>query len=93
MNQYAILACSDLTTETFDIYIDTVEAWTANEAIKKFFTENFSFKQMGSIRGCKLCTSQTIFRAFPILIDTSPRNDVQYILHDIHLRERRKPNV
>ncbi len=88
-----ILACSDLATETYDIYIDTVEAWTANEAIKKFFIDNFSFKEMGTIRGSRVCTSKTIFKAFPILIDTSPRDDVQYILYDIHLQERRKPHV
>ena len=93
MNQYAILACSDLASEIFDIYIETVEAWTSNEAIQKFFADNFSFKEMGTVRGSKLCTSVTIFQAFPILIDTSPRDDVQYILHDIHLKERRKPNV
>lgn len=80
MNQYQILACSDLCNNVFDIYIDTVEAWTSNLAIEKFFKQNFSFKEMGTIRGSCLCTSTAIFKAVPILIDTSSREDVQYYI-------------
>ena len=80
MNQYQILACSDLYTETFDIYVDTVEAWTANDAIKKFFTDNFEFSQIGTVRGSVLSTAHAMFCAFPILIDTFPRKDAQYLI-------------
>lgn len=81
MNQYMILACSDYCQQCFDIYIDTIEAMTAPQAIEKFFRENFAFKEMGTIHGSVLCTALTMFKAVPILIDTSPRKDAQYLIY------------
>ena len=89
MNQYMILASSENLTEVYDVYIDTIEAHTAHEAITKFFKKYFSFDKMGTVRGSRLCTYYASFKALPILIDTAPRSDIQYYLHDIHLQERR----
>ena len=93
MNAYMILASSDLYTETYDIYIDTVEAWTANEAIKKFFIDNFAFDNMGTIRGAVLCTALTQFKAVPILIDTSSREDAQLLIYNFYNLSRKEDTI
>ena len=90
MNKYMILASSDEVFDIFDVYIDMVEAWTACEAIQKFAHDNFSFKEMYTIRRNQLRTKWSAFIAVLVLVDTSPREDAQYILYDINLKERRK---
>ena len=81
MNHYMILACSDYFQKVFDIYIDTVEARTAAEAIQQFFKDNFPFKETGTIRGSILCTATAHFKAVPTLIDTSAKADAQYLIY------------
>ena len=81
MNCYMILACSDYYQQVFDIYIDTVEAWSAPQAIQKFFKDNFAFKEMGTINGSVLVTKFARFKAVPTLIDTSAKADAQYLIY------------
>lgn len=74
MNTYIILAASDVVHKIFDIYIDTVEAWTAFEAIEKFRNLHFGLMSKDcTTNGGMLQTRQTLFKAFPIVLDTDNR--------------------
>lgn len=76
-----ILACSDYFQQVFDIYIDTVEAWSAQQAIEQFFKDNFPFKEMGTIHGSLLCTATAHFKAVPTLFDTTAKAANQYLIY------------
>ena len=74
MNTYVILAASDAAHNIFDIYIDTIEAWTAFEAMEKFRNQYFSLTDTSNVQfGGMLQTKTTLFKAFPIVLDTDNR--------------------
>ena len=80
MNTYVILACSDPAFQIYDIFIDTVEAWTAPDAMRLWAERTFAFKQMYQLHGswlCKCLGGLTEFRAYPLMIDKD--NPKQYL--------------
>lgn len=71
MNVYNILATFDYVDFLYDIYVDTIEAWTAEEALALFCEKTFDFKQMYFISGNHAYSvlQKCYFKAFPMLID------------------------
>ncbi len=92
MNRYDILQASDVMHNVFDIYIDTVDAWTAKEAITEFRDKYFGFMKYG-VYGSRLHTDTQLFQAFPTRLDTDHPQRYIYLLEDAEPFDSDKYNL
>lgn len=92
MNRYDILLASDVAHEIFDIYIDTVDAWTAKDAITEFRNKHFGLMKY-RVYGSRLYTDAQLFQAFPTRLDTEHPQRYIYLLEDAQPFDSDKYNL
>lgn len=96
MNTYYILAAQDALDTIYDIYIDTVEAWSAHDALKAWCEKTFAFKEMyylGYNHAVSRINPCACYRAFPVMLDkTNPQRFfcLSYIPHQNEFYNTRK---
>lgn len=81
VNRYDIIMASDVAHEIFDIYIDTIDAWTAKDAITEFCNKHFAFEKY-RVYGGRLFTETYLFQAFPTRLDTDHPSSYIFLLED-----------